>query len=809
MPSTNSPPLESALLALNRGRWAHAESLVRDVLIHRPTDADALHLLGVLHARRGSYQEAIVALRAALRAEPAAAEAWKNLGAVLHSVGQSEEAASSCERALSLDPTLGDAWYNRGKALEGLARQAGAAESYVRALDCEPRHLAAWQALGAVLDALGRFNEALAAWQQARELAPADASLWYNTAVTLIHLQRYDEALQSSRQACRLDPDGPAWLTAGVCLRQTGRLHEARDALVRATQLCPADANGWNNLGNVLLALGQPEQAIAAYERALAHSGPSAETLTNRAVAQAARGAHELAVADCSRALEHSPAYSPALQRRGSTWLILGNAERAQDDLARAVELEPAQPFGQGLLLRARAELCDWRDEERLRADLLSLYAAGRPENPLTAARVVDSPELQLAIARNFARHRHLDTTRAVGPRAAPSPAAGRIRLAYISADFREHPVALAAAGLLESHDRDRFEVVGISLGPEDGSPMRRRLERAFDKFIDGSRLSDEEVAQTIRRHGIDIAIDLMGYTTGARPGILQYRPAPVQVSYLGYPGTLALPYVDYLIADEHVIPEATRAFYTEQVVYLPHCFLPYDASRSIRTAHCSRASAGLPENSLILGSFNSPYKITREVFDIWLRALKEHARCALWIGAPAGATRDNLLREAAEAGVPPERIIFAERCERSEDHLSRLALADLYLDTYPYNGHTTACEALHAGVPVLTCSGASFAARVAGSAVRAAGLGDLVTPSLGAYETSLRRVLENGADLARLREQTRAAGTHSALFDAEGYRRHLEGAFVRMWQRHRDGGPPCDIGRDRAPRSEARGSTL
>jgi predicted O-linked N-acetylglucosamine transferase (SPINDLY family) len=359
----------------------------------------------------------------------------------------------------------------------------------------------------------------------------------------------------------------------------------------------------------------------------------------------------------------------------------------------------------------------------------------------------------------------------------------GKIRLGYYSADYHEHATAFLTAGLFERHDRSRFELTAFSFGPPREDAMRRRVTAAFDRFVDVRSRSDQEVAQLSRELAIDIAVDLKGYTEGARMGIFAHRAAPVQVSYLGYPGTLAAPYIDYLVADETLIPSETRAFYTEKIAYLPHSYQANDRQRSIAERIFTREELGLPSRGFVFCCFNNAYKITPAVFDVWMRILRRVEGSVLWLLLDNERAAENVRREAEARGVSGSRLVFAPSMALPE-HLARHRAADLFLDTHPYNAHTTASDALWAGLPVLTRSGESFAARVAGSLLKAAGLAELVTTTPEAYEALAVELATDPIHLAKLTVGLSRTRLAVPLFDTELFARHLENAYTQMYQR-------------------------
>ena len=360
-----------------------------------------------------------------------------------------------------------------------------------------------------------------------------------------------------------------------------------------------------------------------------------------------------------------------------------------------------------------------------------------------------------------------------------------RLRVAYVSPDLREHPVGHLMAGIFERHDRRRFETIAISIGSDDGSPLRSRIQGAFDRFIDARPMASRQVAELMRELEVDVAVDLAGFTSDSRSDIFSYRPAPVQVNYLGYPGTLGTDYMDYIVADRHVIPPEHHGFYNEQVVYLPDAYLPPAVGVQIAERTPSRAECGLPDEGVVFCSFNHDYKVSPHMFAVWMRLLAQVSGSVLWLMSRSELSQRHLREEAARAGIDPARLVFAQRVPRVEDHLARYRQADLFLDTHPYNAHTTAADALLAGLPVLTYRGQAFPARVAASLLHAAGLPELVTDSLAGYEALALQLARDPARRAGLRQHLLEHSRQGqALFDTAGFTRDLEAIYVAMWRK-------------------------
>jgi protein O-GlcNAc transferase len=647
---------------------------------------------------------------------------------------------------------------------------------------------------GNLLQSLQHFHEAVECYDRALQVTPDFAVAFNNRGNALRALRRFDEALADFESALQLKPAFPPGLNnRGNVLRDMGRLQEALDSFTAALALSPGFAVAQCNRGHTLLDLKRPGEALACFEALLQDLPDDGEALFGRAAALLQSGQRlEQAAADFERSAAFGIERTEALVGQASVLAELQRYGEAAKCLAEVLAVAPEREYVRGSLLYSRLRICDWDELPARGADLISRVRRDeRVTYPLLLLSLTDSPEQHLAHGRSFVAYKYPEVT-SLGPCVARVEAgAGRpLRVAYLSADFRDHPVSHLLVGALERHDREHFEVLGVSLRAGEGGVFEQRLRGAFDRFIDASECSDRDVAHLLREREVDIAVDLMGFTQGLRPGIFAHRAAPVQVSYLGYAGTLGAPYMDYLLADAVVIPPEDEPYYSEKIVRLPHCYLPNDDRREIGPTP-TRAQAGLPESGLVLCAFTNAYKINPPVFDIWMRLLREVPQSVLWLRGMGNEARENLLREAQTRGVEGARLIFAPHVPSMAEHLGRHRLADLYLDTLPYNAHSTACDALWAGVPVLTCAGRSFAARVAASALTAVGLPELITHSLEEYERRALELAQQPQRLQELRTRLEQRRLSSPLFDTARLCRGLEAAYLEMHERvqHRDGG--------------------
>jgi protein O-GlcNAc transferase len=611
---------------------------------------------------------------------------------------------------LQFNPQFAPAHFNLGNALLALQHHQQAVGSYDRALTIKPDFAEAPNNRGNALLALGRHQEALASYDRALAIKPDFAEALNDRGTALFELGRHEEALASYDRALAIKPDF---------------------------------AEALSNRAIVLLALQRHEEALASYDRALTLQPDLAEVLGNRGNALLELQRHEEALASHDRALAIKPNFPGVLSNRGNALLTVRRYEEATKAFERLVSIEPKYDYARGKLLYSNLHCCDWddynRDVELITSDVI---AGKRAIAPLEFLAVSVSPRAQLQSAQTFCRAKYPASGYAMwkGERYRHD----KIRVAYLSADFCDHPMAHLMVELFETHDKSRFETAAISFGPAIKSDIRTRLENSFTRFVDVRKRSDREIALVLRELEIDIAIDLMGYTSSCRAGIFSLRPAPIQVNYLGYPGTMGADYIDYIFADPVIIPQAEHSFYTEKVVYLPDTYLPNDSKRRISDNTPTRVESGLPETGFVFCSFNSNYKIAPPVFDVWMRLLDQVDGSVLWLVEGGAAAVRNLRRNAERGGVAPHRQVFAPRL-KVEDHLARQRVADLFLDTLPYNAHTTASDALWAGLPVVTCLGSSFAGRVAASLLNAVGLPELIANNPKDYEAlalNLRRSL-------------------------------------------------------------------
>jgi predicted O-linked N-acetylglucosamine transferase (SPINDLY family) len=705
----------------------------------------------------GKMLEAARAYADVLRLDPRNFDALHQLGIIYLQNGHFADAERLFASAVQVNPQPAELFYNRGCALQGLGRYPDALAAFARALSIRPEFVEARNNRGVTLLAMKRFSEALACFDKVAADRAGLAMVHHNRATALLALQQFERALEASDVALKLDSNSP-------------EAHYSR--------------------GAALAMLGKREEAISCFERALELRPDYVDALVYRGIAYAMLSRHEEAILDFNAALRRKPGDIDILYNRSTSLMVLRRFEEALLDCEAVLKGDPHFKYARGNLLHAHVQCGDWRNLNEEKARIAEGVRAGlRALRPLQHLAISGSPEELRHSARIW-----------VAYDCPPSPDPlwrgerykhDRIRIAYVSADFRFHPVGILAAALFEHHDRSRFETIGISIGINDGGGMRERMQGAFEHFFDMRNRGDAEIAQLLHEKETDIAVDLMGFTEDSYTGVFARRPAGLQVNYLGFPGTMGAPYMDYIVADRFVIPKDQQGFYDEKVVYLPDTYLPNDSTRKISERVPSRAEAGLPDEGFVFCSFNNLYKLNPEMFDIWMRLLRSVEGSVLWLSRATAVTAGNLRREAELRGIAGERILFAPFVASPEDHLARLSLADLSLDTLPYNAHATSCDSLWAGVPVVTLMGTSFPGRVGASVLSAIGLPELIAKTPAEYETIALRLARNPRALTALKNKlARNRKTH-ALFDTAGFTRNLEAAYVTMWQRHQKGKPP------------------
>jgi len=645
------------------------------------------------------------------------------------------------------------------------------------------------RAKAAELQGAGRLDEAEDLYRRILDLHHTDLKARHMLAVIRLQQRRAGDALAMLEPlVVEASGDFDIQVHYGLALQDVGRHEEALAQFDRVLALNPANALALLYRGNLLTDAGLFPQALESYDRLLQLAPRYDEAWFRRGAALWQMDRPEDAAASYAKALDCNPGRFSAAFNSGTALLKLERYDEAFAAFEKAQELSPHHPYVLGGLVGAVLGGCDLDRWPDFQAQVVEAVRDRKAViAPLDFLPFCDDGALRRQCSETFIADRVPLPAQLLGAGAPYSH--DRIRIAYLSADFRQHATADLIAGLIERHDRTRFEIGAISFSRNDGSAMRARLIEAFDWFEDVRLRSDCEVAQWLKDRQIDIAVDLKGHTEESRPGILAYRPCPVQVGYLGYPGTIGAPWLDYILADARVLPFDQQPFYSEKIVHLPYCYQVNDGSRAIGVTP-ERIEAGLPAQGFVFCCFNAGWKLTPAMFDIWMRLLRAVPESILWLLDDSATAKRHLAQSARARDVDPNRLVFAPKIA-SAAHLARHRLADLFLDTLPYNAHTTASDALWAGLPVLTCLGSQFDGRVAASLLETVGLPELVTQTLEGYEALALALARDPARLGNLRARLQEMRLTSPLFDTDRFARSLEAAYLRMMQVSRAGGMP------------------
>lgn len=772
------------------GRFAEALASYDKAIAIRPDYAIAHFNRGVTLGELKRFDEALVSYDKALAIQPSYPDAYFNRGNALRALKRFSEALASYERAIALKPDLADAYSNRGDVLQALKRFDEAVASYDRAIALAPNDAATHSNRGSALRELGRFDEALASYDKALAIEPDQAETLGNRGQILCDLRRYEDALASCDRAIAVkDELAEAWLARGNVCWHLRRYEDALTSYDKAIALRSELAQAWLGRGNVLYDLRRYEDALAGCERAIALNADLAEAWLARGNVYCDLGRPDEALASYDRAIAIRPDVAEVWLGRGNVFANLKRHNEAFAAYDKALALAPDLKSVEGMRLREKMHDCNWDKIGEEIAHLSRSIADGKIScTPITLLALTDSPDEHLLCARSWVSN----TLPAVGsaPRTRRASPRARIRLAYLSADFRSHPVAQALVNIVELHDRSRFEVIGLSIGPQDDSDLGKRVINALDGFHDLTQKSDRAAAAFIEELDIDILSKTAVWTEFSRPGILAYRPSPIQVNFFA-PYTSGADFFDYIVAAPQGILPHERHHYLERVAYVPG--FANDATQPIANVRPMRREQGLPEDAFVFSCFNAYYKLHPHTFGTLMNILRRVDRSVLWLtGSPSGI--DNLRKEASARDVDPARLVFAAHVPSMADHLARAALADLFLDTLPQGAHTTARDALYAGVPVVTRTGKTFVGRIGAIQLDAVGLPELITTSDEEYENLAVELAKDRARLQAIREKLARNKPAARLFNSELYVRDLEAVYAAMYRRYLAGLPPDHI---------------
>ena len=709
----------------------------------------------------GNFVSADLSLRRVLQIDSKNLPALHILGLIKASQSNYREAADYLARAARIHPNDASIQYNLAKAFSDSGNDKDALAHHKKAVALAPNNPEAWLSYGKTASNLGRYEDALVWYGNALRLKPDYAEASLNKGATLKELERYEEAIAFAEQALSINPNlAEAWTNKGVALKALKRFDEAIAHYDKALSLKPDYHEAWTNKGATLHELKRYDEAIAHYDKALSLK----------------------------------PEYAGGWYNKGIVLHELKWYDEAIAHYDKALSLKPDIDWVSGDLLHTKMKICSWSGLAEALEDISKKVVANeKVVNPFSLLALNDDALLHKKCSEIYVQSRY-PFNPVLGP-ILKRPQSQKIRIAYFSPDFRNHPVSFLTSELFEIHDRGRFEVFAFSLQKVFiGDETNLRLRKGFDRFIDVDDMSDREIAQLARDLEIDIAIDLAGPTQYSRTGIFSYRAAPIQVNWLGYPGTIGADFIDYIVADKIIIPETHQQFYNEKIVCLPNTYMVDDSRRTASTRAFTREECRLPQNAFVFCCFNNDYKFNPQVLDSWSRILLAAKNSVIWISENNEYYRANITIEFEKRGVDSMRVVFAPRVDLMADHLARYTLADLFLDTHPYNAHTTAVDSLKAGIPVITLKGQSFSSRVAASLLNAVGLPELITSTQEEYEALAIELAMSTKKLADIKLKLANNCLTAPLFDTPLFTKNLEAAYIKMYERYHAGLEPEHI---------------
>lgn len=796
--------LKRAVAFHQGGEIEAARQLYLRILAIEPDNAQALHLMGVAAYQQGRCDAAINLIEKAIERDDTCADYHNNLGNACLEAGRAGEAAGHYRHAIRLQPDYGEAHFGLGNACYQNGDHQEALSSYATAVALSPGFAEAHNNMGIVLGASGQTGRAISAFQNALLANPVYMDALHNLADALTRSGDYGQAVAAYEKILQMAPESARIHAAmGNARHAQKNFSEAIRCYRRALAIAPDLPSAHNDLGTVHMDLGQLDAARRCYRQCLRLQPDHAGACNNLGILCKLSGKYDEAVRWYRQAIRLKPDFADAYYNLGHVFGRQKQILPAISCYRKTLSLRPDHIRAHAYLIRQLQHGCMWADLADAVRQLRSLTdePIGKGVNagvmPFLAFSISDDPRYNLAVSRSWCRRAFSHFQPVRGPEQDRTDAGGhsddRICIGYLSGDFKNHATAHLMASLFQTHDRSGFKIHAYSYGIDDRSDYRRRIETGCDRFVDIRALTHRDAALRIARDGVDILVELKGHTEGNRMEICAYRPAPIQVAYLGFPGSSGADFMDYMISDAVVTPPGHAAWFTEKLVMLPHSYQVNDRLQKISAAPVSRRDAGLPDAGCVFCSFNEPYKIEPALFDVWMSILRQVPDSVMWLLETADVTGGELRERARKCGIASNRLVFARKISKKR-HLARLRLADLALDTRTVNGHTTTSDALWAGVPVISMLGTHFASRVSASLLHAVGLGDLVAESTAAYETLAVTLAADPEKLGRLKGRLEKNRIRMPLFDTGRFTRNLERAYRFIWRRHMCGQPPISF---------------
>ena len=792
----------------NGQRYAEADRLCTAIIQAVPKHIDAINLLGIIAQRLNYHEMAVTQFQRALEIvdNPLL---YFNLGISFNKLGRQGAAITALQSALTKDPgntqiseylqnilnaqkaasavasgqTAAEKAFAQAVELHQAGRYGDAIRCYQQVVSLQPEHSNALFNMGSALQRLQKLPEAVVCYQKVLTIDANFTAAYSNLGVALKELGDLDAAIESYQKAINSNPEfAEAYNNLGIILKEQGKLLKALDAYQKAIAIKPDYAEALSNMAAVYKKQGMSQKAVANLKKALASNPDFPEALNNLGALYKEQGKLVTAKICYQKAITLKPDYAEALSNMAALLQAQGTLDIALINYLQAARLKPGNLFYISEALHLTLHMGAWEKFAEQYLQLQRLFTTGNNGlSPFVFLSLPSTPQQQLQCAQRFIDAR-VATQESLQYGYCYEQKPERLKIGYLSCDLQNHAIARLTVELLELHDRHAFTVMVYSHGRDDGKKMRQRIVAASDYFIDIATMDHRQAAEKILADGVHILVDLNGYTKGLRPEILNLRPAPIQVNWLGFPGTMGAGFMDYIISDPFITPPEYEQHFSEKIFRLPNCYQPNDRKRQIAENKPSRKECNLPKKGLVFANFNQTCKISPQIFKVWMALLRNSADSTLWLLASNPWAVENLRQEAERAAIDGGRIIFAPKLPLSE-HLARYQLVDLVLDTFPYTSHTTGSDALWAGCPLLTMAGDTFASRVAGSLLHNVGMDELITYSLEEYEALGLELANNPKRLADLRKKLKSNLPSAPLFDTPTFTKNLEAAFVEMWQ--------------------------
>jgi len=723
-----------------------------------PGDCFVWNICGLANLNLGRINEALENLKIAVSLNKTNYEYFNNLGVASEKLKDWESSITFYKKALELQPNYFQAYYNMGNVFLASGQLEQAIIAFKKVIAIEPNYVEAYNNLANILQEQGKLENAITIYKKAIVINPNLSNIYNNLGNALQKLFKFNDSIEFYKKALALNPNFYQSLNnLGNSFKHKGMIASAKEMYQKALSVKPDYVEAHNNLGVLFQEQGNFEEAIVSYKKAIFYNSNFCEALNNLGIIYSIKGCFKESINFFEKALLINPNYESARLQK----------------------------------LHQLSHICDWKEIRKDYQLIQDLGIKKQSVSPWLILSLDDNPYRHLVRSQKYSKSKFNQNSKKFDIKSIKSERI--IRLGYFGADFYNHATMYLMSRIFSLHNRKKFEVYVYSYGNNKNDIMRQKLISNVDVFDDVSQMSDRDIAYLARQDKIDIAIDLKGYTQNTRSGIFSYRAAPVQINYLGYPGTMGTSFIDYIIADNIIVPEMFRECYSEKIIFMPYSYQPNDNKRKISTKQITRLEMGLPEDSFVFCSFNNLYKITSQEFDIWMRIMKKIEGSVLWLLKSNKWGEENLKKEAQNRGVEPSRLIFAEKISQ-EEHLARHKLADLFIDTFNVNAHTTASDALWAGLPVVTKLGKSFASRVAGSLLNAIDLPELITENKKDYENSIFRLATNRHKLMKIREKLSINRMSKPLFDSKQYTQHLESGYEQAYINHISGLKPKTI---------------